>query len=599
MDTRAKDFSTGFKVETLDKNLLKTFSGNSVADALSAGSGVNIKSYGPGGLSSISIRGGGSYHTAILWNGINLQSPMNGGLNLSSIPMDLIGDISLQYGGSGSLAGSGAAFGVLRLSSSSGLRKENTAFLSSSVGSYSNYRLALGSNFYIKNSLFSIKGFYQSSENDFEFVNTAKFGSPTEKQSNSAYSQYGIIVDNKTTVGENTTFLASLFFNNYDKDIQTLMSDYTPSEANQVDNNLLVTAIFKYSKNRLNINFKNAYIGAKLHFTDPMSPDPESKSASSSFISELESNYFTSENQNLYTAINYTYENADSGGYSSNPSRNRLSFIAAYKFSHLWDKVNIALSLRQELIDSNFNPLQYSIGVDGNIVSFLDFNFNFGKVYRIPTMNDLYWRETGFAVGNPDLIDESGYSSDFGLTQTIGGDFIDIKFGQSIFYNYINNLIIWAQLDNGKWKPLNKNIGKSKGLELSVDFSSRIFGSKIGIKESYTYTDASTSDDEGGSWQKQVYTPTHNSNTNLWWEYKNLRSDFSLNYYSDRNIDNAGNTLEGYSIGDFSVSYFFDLKKINIQITAKANNLWNTQYQVTSGYAMPLRNYMLTARFSI
>jgi len=78
VDTRAKQYNIGFKVDEINRGLLKSFEGFSISDVLSSASNVNIKTYGPGGLSSISIRGGSSNHTAVLWNGINLQSPMNG-----------------------------------------------------------------------------------------------------------------------------------------------------------------------------------------------------------------------------------------------------------------------------------------------------------------------------------------------------------------------------------------------------------------------------------------------------------------------------------------------------------------------------------------
>ena len=525
---------------------------------------------------------------------------MNGGLNLSVLPMDLLGDVSLQMGGSGALVGSGAAFGVLRLSSSSILEKNNSVFLSTSVASFSNYRVATGTNFYLGNSIFSVKGFYQDAKNDFEFVNTAKFGKPTEKQTNSAFSQYGIVLDNKTMINENLFFLGSVLFNNYNKDIQTLMSDYSPSEANQIDRNILVSTIFKYTKDDLNLNFKNAFIDSKLDFTDPKSPEPVSVNKSNSYISELESTYNFFEKQSLYSALNYTYETAQSSGYTDNPSRNRFSAIAIYKFTELWNSINVALSLREEVIDSKLSPIQYSLGVDGKLISFLSFNYNVGKIYRVPTMNDLYWKETGFALGNPDLLNESGYTTDFGLVQNIGNRFFNLKLEQTIYYNEIDNLIVWQpRVSDGKWEPINKNQGKAKGIEIGITTTIQLGLSELGIKESYAYNDASTTDDNGKTWQRQVYSPEHNSNTSVWWQGRSIRANFLLNYYSSRNIDNAGNNLPAYTIGDFSIGYSLKFANLKIDITGKVNNIWGTQYQVTNGYAMPLRNYMISTKFSI
>ncbi len=606
VDTRAKKFSTGLKVDVLDVSLLKSFQGYSISDVLSSASNVNIKTYGPGGLSSISIRGGNSNNTAVLWNGINLQSPMNGGLNLSTLPMDLLGDVSLQMGGSGTLVGSGASFGVLRLSSSSILEKKNSAFLSSSIASYSNYRVAMGTNFYLGNSIFSVKGFYQDSKNDFEFVNTAKFGKPTEKQTNSAYNQYGIVVDNKTLINDNLIFLGSVLYNKFDKDIQTIMSSYLPSDANQVDENLFVSAIFKYSEDKLNLNFKNAYVNSKIDFTNSKSKGSQSISKSKSFISEIESDYsfdtdyvFKSKN-NFYSAVNYTYETAESDGYSENPSRNRISLIAILKGRMFSDKLSYALSFRDEIIDAEILPIQFSYGLELNLNKYLNFRSNISEVYRVPTINDLYWQESGFAVGNPNLENEEGITMDFGMIQHFGGEVVKFELDETVFANIIDNLIVWQpRSSDGKWKPVNKSIGVSSGFELGANLSIYLGESTFGVKESYSYTNAKTSDDDGDTWERQIYTPEHNSNTTVWWEYKNIRANFLLNYYSQRNTDYVGNSLPAYSLGDFSLGYNFKIHNLGISLLAKVNNLWDTQYQVTSGYAMPMRNYMLSAKFSI
>ncbi|MEN8137124.1 MAG: TonB-dependent receptor [Bacteroidota bacterium] len=600
IDTRAKEYSIGYKIDELDKKLIQNYEGNSVADVLSAASGVNIKTDGPGGLSGISVRGGSSAHTAVMWNGINLQSPMNGGVNLSLLPIDLFSDVSLQYGGSGSLAGSGAAFGVLRISSSSNLSKENSAFISTGIGSYSNYRVAAGTNFHISNSLFSFKSFYQESENDFEFVNTSKFGFPTEKQTNSAFRQYGFVLDNKTKFTDNLVLIASLLYQEYDKDVPTLMSNYIPNEANTNDKNTMLSTTLKYNFNNVKINFKNVYLDFKNDFSDPNGVFVKRAiNSSKSFVSETDLNIETYENRYVYVAANYTYEEAVSDEYDEKSKRNKATLIGAYRLLNIWNKVNAAISLREEIVNAKFTPIQASVGVDGNLSNSLDFNFNLSRVYRIPTFNDLYWTDTGFTVGNPNLKDESGYSTDFGLIQKIKLNVFDIKLSQTVFLNYINNLIVWNQQEDGKWKPLNENIGKAKGVELGAKVSFPVSASIISVNENYSYTIAETLNNTSNNWQFQVYTPKHNLNSLFRWDYKKLYSTLFINYYSKRYIDKAGKSLDAYAIGDFNIGYSFDFNGLKIDLSGKINNIWNTQYQVSSGYAMPLRNFMLSAKFII
>ena len=47
-----------------------------LADILSKETPIYIKSYGPGSLSTISIRGAGASHTQLYWNGIAINPPL-------------------------------------------------------------------------------------------------------------------------------------------------------------------------------------------------------------------------------------------------------------------------------------------------------------------------------------------------------------------------------------------------------------------------------------------------------------------------------------------------------------------------------------------
>ena len=78
--------------------------------------GSFLKSYGgPGSLQSLSVGGGASAHTMVLMEGIPLNSPQSGGLDLTILPMGLVGRMEyLPHGGS-TLYGGAALSGVVNL----------------------------------------------------------------------------------------------------------------------------------------------------------------------------------------------------------------------------------------------------------------------------------------------------------------------------------------------------------------------------------------------------------------------------------------------------------------------------------------------------
>src|SRR5574343_1214189 len=83
-------------------------SGGSLADVLSQYSALFVKSYSPGNLASTSMRGMGAQHTAVQWNGINLQSCMNSNIDLNLLPVFFFDQAAIETGANASASANGA-----------------------------------------------------------------------------------------------------------------------------------------------------------------------------------------------------------------------------------------------------------------------------------------------------------------------------------------------------------------------------------------------------------------------------------------------------------------------------------------------------------
>ena len=105
-------------IQTLSANELLGRQGSTMAEVLQENTPIFIRNYGSGGLATASFRGSNAYHTPVIWNGINIQNPMNGQIDFSAIPVFLSDELSLQYGGNGGIWGSGAMAGLLVMNSS-------------------------------------------------------------------------------------------------------------------------------------------------------------------------------------------------------------------------------------------------------------------------------------------------------------------------------------------------------------------------------------------------------------------------------------------------------------------------------------------------
>ena len=134
--SRLNDYVIGAYELPIDSATLSLSSNGSLTDLLRKHGFGHIRTYGPGGLATPSFRGTGSSHTAILWNGINLISPLSGQLDLSLVPAGLFEDASVQTGGATSLSGNGSIGANIHLNNSLNFNEGLRASVSSFVGSF-------------------------------------------------------------------------------------------------------------------------------------------------------------------------------------------------------------------------------------------------------------------------------------------------------------------------------------------------------------------------------------------------------------------------------------------------------------------------------
>jgi outer membrane receptor protein involved in Fe transport len=88
---------------------------------------------------------------------------------------------------------------------------------------------------------------------------------------------------------------------------------------------------------------------------------------------------------------------------------------------------------------------------------------NYGKAYRAPTFNDLYWP----SGGNKDLKPEKGGSIETGMVFT--GE--KVSYQISMYHREVKNLISWQPLgENGLWQPFNLDRFNSSGIEMELDY---------------------------------------------------------------------------------------------------------------------------------
>lgn len=587
--SRQKNFSTGISVHRIDPDILQLSQNQSIAEILSLNSLAAINTYGPGGLSSISMRGGSNRHTPVIWNGFNLQSPMNGGLNLSTLPSGFMDQVDIQHGGSATLYGSGAATGIIFLNNVLDFGQGDVHVdLNYSHGSCLSQTGLIGGSYHGEKLALSTKFMLQDIPNDFKY----KYFGESRRLEHAAFKQLALMQALAWRINHNTNLRLNLWLEDYFKEIPALSSSYAPSYAEQEDRSARVALNLGHYREHFKIKYRSGLFYDELIYEDKQPSNPESSTYnSSSFVNELDLAIDRWEVHRLNFGINHTYENVESTKYDTH--RNRSSIYGNYKIlPSNWLKLN--LNARWEFVDGKDLPPVFSAGIELIPNSDLAFKANISKNYTIPTFNDLYWPEDSWAMGNPDLKSESGWGYEGGLFHQKKVASFLYSHELTLYGNYIDDWIKWFPEEGGKWKPSNNEKGKSWGVEFKGSTEWKTKKLIIKIYYNYAYTRAVLNDAsealKGFEGVQMPYIPEHKVSDALVLKYQNIQFWLNHNFYSIRWTD-PNQYLDHYNLLDLHLKYHLPLNKHSINFMAKVHNLLDTSYEVKKGYAMPLRTF--------
>jgi len=197
---------------------------------------------------------------------------------------------------------------------------------------------------------------------------------------------------------------------------------------------------------------------------------------------------------------------------------------------------------------------------------------------RTPYFSELYWKNTGWAVGNPDLKGEKSLGGDLGVRARKFGSFELV-----LFVHSIKDAIFWKPSGN-LWEPQNVNKLRIYGLE--ARHKSRV--RTLDLSFSVTYMLNST--DKGGV---LPYRPKIWGRTEIAWKGISLvlsGMGRRPTYFSEESAP-----LPAFYLVDIYLQKnIFFWGSFLITVDFALNNVFDTDYEVISGYPMPGRNFSLS-----
>ncbi len=625
-----KKEEAGMKEVHMDTLILQENLNVNLSNLLEQSSTVYIKSYGRGALATVSFRGTAATHTKVTWNGMPINSPMLGMVDFSTIPVYVLDDISIQYGGSSISSNSGALGGNVNLGNVVDWQNRVSGRVLLGYGSYSTYNGLGQINLGNKKIQSKTRIYTSNSANDYNLINTYQIGHPSARNENGKYGRKGALQEFYWRMNDKWISSAKAWYQNIERSLPMVLSyegsDTAGKSNSQTDITLKTVADAKYYGKKLEAKIRSGYDYQQLDYV--MSVDipgqgthkpVNSGSDMHSLYNHAEMSYKAYKDLSFKTSADVNHfditslDSTNQTGYDV--QRTEYSVFAGVYY-HLWKPVNVSMEFRRDFIPDNSPPLIYNFGLSIKPFSNsgLVWKGSFCRNYHSPTLNDLFW----VPGGNPDLVAEEGHTGETGLHYLFNTQKSELELQLTVYYSDINNWILWLPSIKGYWEAINLKRVVSKGIELNIKYAAEFNNFLLKTQANYSYASTTNQGDPLNSVDESVgmqlpFIPENSFNALVYLKYNRAFITYKHQLYGVRNLLSSNMaTLEDDSdeeglvpfyrlyavpLQNMSLGYEQPVSKYSILAELKINNLFNESYRNVLNRFMPGINFNLLLTF--
>ena len=601
-------------------NDIRRLGATNVADALKHMSGVTVRDYGGvGGLKNVGIRGLGAQHTAVFYDGVSIGDCQSGQVDLGRYSANNLSNMELLIGQGDDIyctARMLAAAGVISLETAA---TENNSVndwnILGQTSSYDSYKGSIRYNTLLgKQWKFSTFGEYTTSQGDYPYTIKNQVTTINGTRSNSEIEEIrgevnlawrpntkhllriklyaygsnrglpgGVIVENPLTTEKlhSENYFGQMFYEyihseevkmkfalkhntSYDRHRDPIATTISINRYRQQESDLSYTAMWvpKFAKG-FSFAWSEELFFNKLSTTNShvdMPTKPERLTTLSAF-----STRYTYKTLSITASMLHTYASESALGGNTAPDKSRFSPAIAMLF-YPFPKENFCLRA------------------------------SYKSIFRMPTFNDLYYRE----VGNYKLTPEKTEQYNIGAAYSLHPHswLKEMTFSIDAYHGKVKDKIV-AVPGVFMWKMSNVDKVDISGADISVK-STLAIASKTtaSISTTYSYMRAVNHTEGSPLYGHQiVYTPLHSGSADIALLTPLAEFGYSFlwsgaRYHLAQNI--PSNEIESYGDHSIWVLRKWKIKNTTLQTKAEIKNIGDSNYEIIRYYPMPGRNYAIT-----
>jgi outer membrane cobalamin receptor len=525
--------------------------------------GVSVKANG--GLSSqhtASFRGSSAQQVLVLLNGNRINSPTLGLFNLGDLLLTDVERIEVVKAPLSALYGADAVGGVINIVTQKASEKAEYK-VSASYGEFSTYDLSLsgsGPHYFFSAATLGSNGF--SANNDYK---AQDFNIRLSSNMGKAYIEAGA--------------------KRYDADKGIAGAT---SQARQTDKNIFYD--IQYRADEIGLKATLSQSDLDMNYEGPWST---SNHKTLSTLFDVQETFDWGPSHAFVLGLETRQDNSESTDSGVHELGNKAVYLQ--DMIKLPGAANIVLGARQDINSVYGNHLNPRIGCVLNPAQDILLKVSWGSSFRAPTMNDLYWTSDsyftsngiGTTEGNPNLKPETAQSLDLTLERTFDEQ---TSARLTYFSSSINDMIQWANISTSTvdeyWIPSNVASANIQGAEF--EYAKSLPGILDGFLN-FTYQSAKDKNTD----KFLTYRPQTQINVGLKHQSEEwVNSNLLIKNVGERYSDSANtNKLSGYTVVD--LSFFRNIGEWEVKLDV--DNVFNENYEESSGYSMPGRRYKIGA----
>lgn len=622
----SKSLTSSAPIHVLDAEKLKVTGVSDISDALHRMPGVTLRDYGgAGGLKTVSVRGFGAAHTAVIYDGITLSDCQSGQIDVSRYSLDNIGSLSMIIGDNDDIfipARAAASAATLAVSSLT-LPEFDDSLLHFAgqlrVGSFGNINpfFRIGKSFDDRVAV-SATGEFLHTDNDYPFTLENGASTSRERRNNSMMNSGHAEINAGVKLTARSSMKGKIYYYDNGRRLPGPVIYY-----NDVNHEKLRERnFFTQLQYRNVVNSKWSVQGsAKFNWAASLYHDEKGIYPGG----VLDQNYWQREAYVSGCALfmpdekwavdysaDYAYNNLNSNlNNDARPYRSSVlqSLTARYRHGGVSLMARALYSVYVNGAKSgpdgrNASRLSPSVSVSWQPFRHRTFflRASYKNIFRVPSFNEVYFDHYGSSELSPESTDQINVGATCllpaaswlpELSMTVDGYLNHIK-DKIVAIPY--NMFVWQMMNLGKVRMLGLDVTLNATVRLKPG-QSLIFAGNYSYQRAQPRTDPTAAD-----WMKQVaYTPLNSggmsvSYENPWVNVVMHGTGVSARYATNTNSPET--RIQGYMEFGLAAYRTFRLRDHSLEMRADLLNMFDKQYEVVARYPMPGRSWLFSVRYS-